>query len=379
MFTVIPEGFFMHRSPFRKGFTLIELLVVIAIIAILIALLVPAVQKVRAAAARTQCTNNLKQIGLAMHSFHDANKHFPLGEPDDDNNNWCWRLWILPYLEQQNLYNAAMNDPTAGNVPYISPNMGLANNAQDIDNYTFCQQATNTTTGSWALAGGVAGTPVVVYICPADILPVMSTHTNGGSPAWGPFAKSNYCGNIGSSPSSAAMVAAGLSMGCGGSSTNAGMLQNGLWNGMLTMSNHNIVNYCTRMGDVTDGTSNTALVGEVTVSNTVSPTNLNSPVFPAWAGGPGVNPGAAPVGNVGYQCASLAALGSVFRFMDGNYPLNSPHTVAASDLSFGSLHDGGANILFADGTVHFLANSIDAVTYTAIGTRNGNETVNAQW
>ena len=121
----------------RQGFTLIELLVVIAIIAILIALLVPAVQKVRAAAARTQCTNNLKQIGLALHSFNDVNKHFPLGEYDDDNNNWCWRFWILPYLDQQPLYDAAMNDPTATNRPYISNNMGSDNNAQNIDAYSY--------------------------------------------------------------------------------------------------------------------------------------------------------------------------------------------------------------------------------------------------
>src|SRR5438046_966015 len=144
----------------RQGFTLIELLVVIAIIAILIALLVPAVQKVRAAAARTQCTNNLKQIGLALHGFHDAYKHFPCGEPDDDNNNWCWRFWILPFLDQGPLYDAAVNDPTAAYQPYISPDNGSANNAQNIDTYTYPQQATNTATGSWAVGGGVAGLPL---------------------------------------------------------------------------------------------------------------------------------------------------------------------------------------------------------------------------
>src|ERR1700738_372118 len=89
----------MNR-PTRPAFTLIELLVVIAIIAILIALLVPAVQKVREAAARTQCMNNLKQIGLAVHNYHDARKSLP---PDRIANDWpTWAVLILPYLEQDN-------------------------------------------------------------------------------------------------------------------------------------------------------------------------------------------------------------------------------------------------------------------------------------
>jgi prepilin-type N-terminal cleavage/methylation domain-containing protein/prepilin-type processing-associated H-X9-DG protein len=144
----------------RRGFTLIELLVVIAIIAILIALLVPAVQKVRAAAARIHCTNNLKQIGLGMHMYQDSHKKLPAGWVTTNTKapspGWHWGLLILPFIEEGNLYKA------------VNPDI--------------------TTPGGPGAVTTLMETPIPVYLCPSDNPMTINPnfHTNG---------KSNYVCN----------------------------------------------------------------------------------------------------------------------------------------------------------------------------------------
>src|SRR5436190_20734938 len=135
------------RAAFRKGFTLIELLVVIAIIAILIALLVPAVQKVREAAARLQCNNNLKQLALGCHSFNDAFKCLPpsyLHPYGTGGHAWSWIAMILPNIDQGPLYQqTGMSGPVfgAGKVPNATLNVN---------------------------GGAVIATPLMVLRCPSD-------------------------------------------------------------------------------------------------------------------------------------------------------------------------------------------------------------------
>ncbi len=278
----------------KAGFTLIELLVVIAIIAVLIALLVPAVQRVREAASRTQCVNNLKQIGLAIHGFHDTHKIIPIGFGDhDEEHGYGWGTFILPYLEQKNLYDKLREAELPDQLG--STTSDCCNPEPDIGN-------------------GAARTSLAIYICPSSTLP---THDHRG------LARSNYCGNNTDSANQAP--------------------GNGFFQGRSEILN---------FANITDGLSNTIAVGEVERTANVGPSANSSGAFPVWVGGDLVG----------------GDTDSVMRRCDGTN--NSLNSVAGNDEAFGSLHPGGANFLFGDGSCHFLSETITPATYVNLGRRN---------
>jgi prepilin-type N-terminal cleavage/methylation domain-containing protein len=307
----------------RLAFTLIELLVVIAIIAILIALLVPAVQKVRSSAATLQCKNNLKQVALALHNYHDANKVFPVGQANDfysnTPNKWirgCWAHFILPYLDQGSLYQAF--------------EASVNNNG-------------------WALLADKKDTIVAAYVCPADPNSP-KTHT----------IDTNVC-----YPSGATLMQ-GLHINyvvCSGS-TVYGTGKN--LNGMFFVQSR------THMTDVTDGTSNTLMLSEICISPDVTANDLRGRYSNSWEGNnwfSTVNPPNTSVADV--------------QQYQGQSTLQAPMTNAGSAagpasqafLAARSYHSGLVNAALGDGSVRSISNSVNAAVYKALGTRASDDVV----
>jgi prepilin-type N-terminal cleavage/methylation domain-containing protein/prepilin-type processing-associated H-X9-DG protein len=318
----------------ERGFTLIELLVSIAIIAVLIALLLPAVQAAREAARRVQCTNNLKQIGIALHGYHDAIGAFPMGYAacgrfvdgaTDTAAGWGWAAMLLPQLEQAPLFNAA--------------NFGLSVAAP-------------------ANATAIA-TPLATFVCPSDL-------------ATGPFVVSDPSGNV---LATAAPSVYAACVGGNESDTATGINNDGLGTGVFYRNSR------VRIADNIDGTSQTIAVVER-----------------AWCKANGVWAGAIPGGTIrrGAQngCPTTGApfypAATLVQAHCHMINTNSDPDGGLDDCS--SMHPVGANFLFADGSVRFLKNILGdgadlpdgttiytpaQVVFQALATRAGGEVISA--
>ena len=331
----------------RRAFTLIELLVVIAIIAVLIGLLLPAVQKVREAAARTQCVNNLKQLGLAMHNYEGTIGHLPPAFRNSTPPAWAglppyffsWSALaeLNPFLEQTNIYNAMdLTQPI-----YVPPNFNISSANQ------FAVQQV-----------------VKLFLCPSDVM--RSVSADYGVPSIGP---TNYAVCVGTGTTNGGAPF--------GSPVNS--------DGMFTAGNG------FRITDITDGSSNTAMMSESLLG--AGPTNVSGPM-PSVAnavqtvyaytgfGTPLSDAACAGAGqwNVsdlrGFMWASgEMRCGSYNHYYTPNAPIYDCVTndlTTYTSMAFRaarSRHTGGVNVLFGDGSVHFVGQSVSLTTWRALSTR----------
>ncbi len=322
-----------QRLEQAKGFTLVELLVVIAIIGILVALLLPAVQAAREAARRMQCSNNLKQLGLAMHNFHAGQGQLPPGQnyqlgiiSNSNKDKFCWFQEMLPFVEQQALYDKYKAHVASGGEVWWTPDR-------------------------W--------TSIPTFMCPSDgANPKIVTGGWSQSPGGEPENSQGWSGNL--------VVLAGSTVFNPTSDTNGENLD-GLF----------FAKSAVRIDDIRDGSTNTLLGGEIIIvrdigvgqqisgGNSVTQKHDNRGRY--WNVHQGTTlfstlyPPNTSVGDRGTWCVDTE---------------QAPCQSLGTDnlvQSLRSYHPGGVNAVLADGSVHFISDYIDAQTYKNYGTRAGGE------
>ncbi len=350
----------------RRGFTLIELLVVIAIIAVLIGLLLPAVQKVREAAARLQCQNNLKQLGLACHSFHDVNNGWPLGAEFSVGSGWT--AFILPFMEQDQAFQRlTFQEDSLLNAQWAQPLPGIPGDFTSISpharNIAACE------------------TKFKIFTCPSSGLPDNVPDISGDNWIVQRRAFANYLGCVsGRITDDRRPIVASRPWGGTGTIEDIASLdgifiaryphQRITFNGQ---SYGGMSNGVTMVG-ITDGTSNTIAIGEALTDRfVIAEMGLiredNRSGFGRkdhWA------IGSDDVDTTNQGDMSEFLFSTAVRINHPRVPSGSPG-FAQYELSAGSNHSGGANFMMADGSVRFIRDSINPATYSALGTRNGGE------
>tara|TARA_R110002095_G_scaffold31437_1_gene30270 strand:+ start:605 stop:1588 length:984 start_codon:yes stop_codon:yes gene_type:complete len=311
-------------STHKRGFTLIELLVVIAIIAILIALLLPAVQQAREAARRSQCKNNLKQLGLALHNYHDVHSVLPpgcllfddgTGAPDPDIGGWGWNTFVLPFVDQAPLYNQL--NPNGANFPT-------------------------------SFAGHPVQTVLPIMMCPSEASPAVNTYEGFTDSSGVGAGKSSYPASVGSDGT-----------------------EDDEWpNEYSDADTRGMFNYntATRFRDVTDGLSNTIAIAERCWDG--SPikdddrTDTTGQTYADWDGdGPWTGPlprkGSVWAGRVGggEKYATFVRAKASDKFAPNGWK-------APAAASF---HVGGLQVLLGDGSVRFFAENVNRDIWENLG------------